>query len=157
MRDVVGAIQHVLNHEIAPGPVNTVAPNPVTNAEFTRVLASVLKRPALFPMPALRSGSFSERWAKNSFSAASAWNRPSMRATGYQFQHPELKKCAERDSAAISLGHGPLRPVAESLSVRLRFEDFLDLAAEILKPVEEKTSKVDGQDVRARKPLFAIF
>jgi uncharacterized protein (TIGR01777 family) len=37
----------------ASGPVNGVAPNPVTNADFTKALASTLKRPALFPVPAL--------------------------------------------------------------------------------------------------------
>jgi uncharacterized protein len=34
------------------GPVNMVAPHPVTNAEFTKTLASVLSRPAIFPVPA---------------------------------------------------------------------------------------------------------
>jgi uncharacterized protein (TIGR01777 family) len=36
----------------ASGPVNGVAPNPVVNADFTKALASTLKRPALFPVPA---------------------------------------------------------------------------------------------------------
>jgi len=35
------------------GPVNLVAPEPVRNSEFTRVLASVLNRPTIFPAPAL--------------------------------------------------------------------------------------------------------
>ena len=34
------------------GLVNVVAPNPVTNAEFTRVLGRVLHRPTMLPMPA---------------------------------------------------------------------------------------------------------
>jgi len=33
------------------GPVNAVAPQPVTNAEFTRALAEAVRRPALFPVP----------------------------------------------------------------------------------------------------------
>jgi hypothetical protein len=33
------------------GPVNLTAPNPVTNAEFTRVLAARLHRPAILPVP----------------------------------------------------------------------------------------------------------
>jgi uncharacterized protein len=34
------------------GPCNVVAPNPVRNSEFTRILAGVLHRPAMFPVPA---------------------------------------------------------------------------------------------------------
>jgi uncharacterized protein len=49
--DMVGGIQHVLTQESLRGPVNFVAPNPVTNKEFTKTLASVLSRPAIFPLP----------------------------------------------------------------------------------------------------------
>ena len=53
VQDMVGAIHHILNSDLLHGPVNLVAPKPVTNAEFTRTLASVLSRPAILPMPAL--------------------------------------------------------------------------------------------------------
>ena len=49
--DMVGAIQQILNDERMTGPFNLTAPAPVTNVEFTKVLASVLSRPANFPMP----------------------------------------------------------------------------------------------------------
>lgn len=52
VRDMVGAIHHLLKNDLLHGPVNMVAPKPVTNAEFVRTLASVLSRPAIFPMPA---------------------------------------------------------------------------------------------------------
>lgn len=48
--DEVAAIDHLLSSS-ATGPVNLTAPKPVTQAEFTRVLARVLKRPALLPVP----------------------------------------------------------------------------------------------------------
>lgn len=48
--DEVRAISHLLTSK-ASGAVNLTAPNPVTNADFTKVLASVLKRPALLPIP----------------------------------------------------------------------------------------------------------
>ena len=51
VQDMVGAIHHVLKNDLLQGPVNVVAPKPVTNAEFTRTLASVLTRPAIFPVP----------------------------------------------------------------------------------------------------------
>jgi uncharacterized protein (TIGR01777 family) len=52
LEDVVGILRDVISNEQASGPVNVVAPNPVQNSEFTRVLVSVLHRPAIFPAPA---------------------------------------------------------------------------------------------------------
>jgi uncharacterized protein (TIGR01777 family) len=51
--DVLGAIHHCIMTDSISGPVNFVAPNAVTNKEFTKVLASVLGRPAIFPAPAI--------------------------------------------------------------------------------------------------------
>jgi uncharacterized protein (TIGR01777 family) len=48
--DWLDAVMFVLEHEI-DGPVNLVGPHPVTNAEWTRVLARALHRPALMPVP----------------------------------------------------------------------------------------------------------
>lgn len=52
VQDMVGAIHHILKSDLLQGPVNMVAPKPVTNEEFTKTLASVLSRPAIFPLPA---------------------------------------------------------------------------------------------------------
>lgn len=49
LEDAVAAILHLLVR--GEGPVNLTAPEPVTNAELTRSLASTLRRPALFPVP----------------------------------------------------------------------------------------------------------
>ena len=51
VEDMVGAIHHILKSDLLRGPVNMVAPKPVTNEEFTKTLASVLSRPAILPMP----------------------------------------------------------------------------------------------------------
>jgi uncharacterized protein len=51
LEDVVGALKFLmLDHDVS-GPVNLVAPNPVTNAEFTKTLGRVLSRPTFFPVP----------------------------------------------------------------------------------------------------------
>jgi uncharacterized protein len=50
--DVVGAIQFLIHDRFVNGPVNVVAPVPVTNAEFTKTLGSVLSRPTFLPVPA---------------------------------------------------------------------------------------------------------
>ena len=49
--DVVGAFTHALSAPSLHGPVNLSSPNPITNAEFTRALARVLSRPAIFTVP----------------------------------------------------------------------------------------------------------
>jgi uncharacterized protein (TIGR01777 family) len=49
--DEIRAIMFALATEAVTGPVNVVSPNPVTNAEFTRVLAGVLGRPAPWAVP----------------------------------------------------------------------------------------------------------
>ncbi|PMR70916.1 TIGR01777 family oxidoreductase [Halomonas heilongjiangensis] len=51
--DLVRAILFLLDNEELEGPFNGSAPHPVTNAEFTRVLAKQLGRPALLPVPAI--------------------------------------------------------------------------------------------------------
>jgi uncharacterized protein (TIGR01777 family) len=50
--DVVGGLKFLLNDKSIDGPVNFVAPNPVTNAEFTSTLGRVISRPTILPMPA---------------------------------------------------------------------------------------------------------
>jgi uncharacterized protein (TIGR01777 family) len=50
--DVVGILRMAIENASMRGAVNVVAPQPVRNAEFTRVLAKTLHRPALFPAPA---------------------------------------------------------------------------------------------------------
>jgi uncharacterized protein (TIGR01777 family) len=51
VRDMVGAIHHILKNDLLQGSVNMVAPKPVRNAEFAKTLAGVLSRPAILPMP----------------------------------------------------------------------------------------------------------
>lgn len=52
LHDVVRAIVFALEKNVA-GPINLTSPNPVTNQEFTAALARAMKRPALFPAPAI--------------------------------------------------------------------------------------------------------
>jgi uncharacterized protein len=93
--DVVGAIHHVLDHDSLRGPVNTVAPNQVTNAEFTGTLASVLKRPALFPMPSFAVRVIFGEMGDELFLASQRVEPAKLSASGYQFQHPEFRKALE--------------------------------------------------------------
>ena len=89
--DEIGAICHLLTTPVA-GPVNLTAPNPVTNAEFTKVLAAVLKRPAVLPIP-----SFGPKLLLGDELAAALLFTgqrvmpAALQASGYVFQHPMLE------------------------------------------------------------------
>lgn len=52
LSDVVGIIEAAIADERYAGPFNVVAPNPVRNAEFTRIVSHALHRPAVFAAPA---------------------------------------------------------------------------------------------------------
>jgi uncharacterized protein (TIGR01777 family) len=52
LEDAVGIVRAAVFNEQLSGPVNVVTPNPVTNSEFTRIVAATLHRPAIFPAPA---------------------------------------------------------------------------------------------------------
>lgn len=53
IQDVAGAMQFLIEHPEAAGPVNLTAPNPLTNNAFGKTLGQVLGRPHLIPVPAL--------------------------------------------------------------------------------------------------------
>lgn len=89
--DVAEGIKHVLRNESLVGPVNFVSPNPVTNEEFTRILAKVVHRPALLPMPAFAARKVFGEMA-DALLLASAKVEPSkLLESHYPFQYPELE------------------------------------------------------------------
>lgn len=89
--DVVAAVAHVLAAERVAGPVNFVSPNPVTNAEFTRVLARVLGRPAIFAVPAPAARLLLGEMADEMLLAGARVVPRKLLDSGYRFLHPELE------------------------------------------------------------------
>ncbi|MGH9669735.1 MAG: TIGR01777 family oxidoreductase [Terriglobales bacterium] len=89
--DVVGAIQHALATDALWGPVNTVAPHPVTNAEFTRTLGRVLGRPTIFPLPAFAARLAFGEMADALLLASQRVQPVKLQSSGFQFRHPELE------------------------------------------------------------------
>ncbi len=88
--DEVAAIVHLLDADVA-GPVNLTAPNPVTNATFTKVLASVLHRPAILPIPKLGPALLYGRELATELLWFSARVEPQvLSASGFTFAHPDL-------------------------------------------------------------------
>jgi len=94
VHDLVGAIQHVLDSNLS-GPVNLVAPTPVRNAEFTKTLAAVLSRPAIFPMPAFAARLAFGQMGEELLLASQRVEPTKLAMTGYVFQYSELKKALE--------------------------------------------------------------
>ncbi len=89
--DLVGAIRHALQTPAVAGPVNGVAPHPVTNQEFTKTLGRVLGRPTIFPMPAFAARLALGEMANDLLLASARVLPRRLQETGYQFRYPDLE------------------------------------------------------------------
>lgn len=88
--DEVGAIVHLLTADVE-GPVNLVAPGVVTNAEFTRALGRVLRRPTLVPVPIAGPALlFGHELARTLLADSKRANPAKLVASGYEFHHPTV-------------------------------------------------------------------
>lgn len=89
--DVVGAMVHAIEDESLEGPVNVVAPDPPTNAEYTKVLGSVLNRPTIFPLPAPAAKLMLGEVADELLLPSARVEPAKLKETGYDYRHPELE------------------------------------------------------------------
>jgi uncharacterized protein len=93
--DVAGLFLHTAETESLTGPINAVAPEAVTNAQFTTQLATALRRPALIPTPTfalkLLPGGMSEIFLDSAKVAPTK-----ALESGYTFQSPNLQTALER-------------------------------------------------------------
>lgn len=89
--DEVGAIVHLLTAGVT-GPVNLTAPEPVTNAVFAKTLGKVLKRPAVFPIPAFGPRLLLGREMADALLFESQRIMPTaLESSGFRFEHPTLE------------------------------------------------------------------
>lgn len=95
VQDMVGAILHILKNDLLQGPVNLVAPKPVTNAEFTDTLAGVLRRPAIFPLPALVVKTVFGEMGEATLLASQRVEPVRLVGTGYPFAFTDLRSSLE--------------------------------------------------------------
>lgn len=93
--DVVGAMMHALETDSMRGAYNVVAPQAVTNAEFTRTLGGVLHRPTIFPMPAFVVRAAFGQMGTALLLASQRVSSKKLEASGYKFKQPELKGALE--------------------------------------------------------------
>jgi len=90
LADVIGGLEFALENHSVAGPVNFVAPNPVTNAEFTKALGSVLSRPTLLPMPAFAVRLLFGEMGEALLLGGQRVAPKRLMSDGYQFQHTQL-------------------------------------------------------------------
>ncbi len=89
--DVIGALMFALVDETLSGPVNFVAPNPVTNAEFTKTLGKTLSRPTLLPIPAFGLRLLFGEMADALLLSSQRVEPEGLKSAGYQFKYSQLE------------------------------------------------------------------
>jgi uncharacterized protein (TIGR01777 family) len=95
LEDVVGGIKFALANESLKGPVNFVAPNPVTNAEFTKALGHALSRPTIFPIPAFGVRLVFGEMADALLLSSQRVDAAALKASGFNFKHQQLQPALE--------------------------------------------------------------
>ena len=91
LTDHVRAMEHALHTESLHGPVNLVAPNPVTNADFATILGRVLSRPAIVPVPAFALELLYGEMARATLLAGQRVVPKALSAAGFAFETPTLE------------------------------------------------------------------
>jgi uncharacterized protein (TIGR01777 family) len=90
LADVVGALLECLDDPAAEGPINVVAPNPVTNAEFSKALGRALHRPAFLPVPGFAIRTLYGEMATIVTTGQNV--QPSrLKLLGYEFAYPDVQ------------------------------------------------------------------
>ena len=91
LEDLIGVIRRALEDESLRGPVNAVAPQPVTNGEFTKALGRALGRPTVFAVPAFAARLAFGETADALLLASTRVEPARLKEIGYQFRHPEIE------------------------------------------------------------------
>lgn len=90
LQDVVGILRYALENRVIRGALNVVAPKPVQNTEFTKVLARVMHRPALFPAPAFALRLVLGEMADALLLSSQRVLPQRLQQLGFHFQHADL-------------------------------------------------------------------
>ncbi len=89
--DLVALVEHALTDGSLEGPVNAVAPNPVSNRDFSRALGRVLHRPAFAPLPGFVARMMLGEMADALLLSSARVLPERLQSAGYQFQHSEVE------------------------------------------------------------------
>jgi len=88
--DAVPILRLALENANITGPLNVVSPQPVTNADFTKLLAAALRRPALFPAPAFALRLLLGEMADALLLSSQRVLPAQLQKLNHQFLHPDL-------------------------------------------------------------------
>ena len=102
--DLLAVLEFLMVTESLRGPVNAVAPNPVTNAEFTRTLAAVLGRPAVTPVPAFALRLLFGEMADETLLAGQRVRPAALLDAGFRFRYPQLEQALRHELARQNVG-----------------------------------------------------
>ena len=91
LTDLAAAAAFTVTNSEIHGAVNAVAPQPLRNREFTKVLGSVLKRPTIFPMPAFAAKLALGEMAEDLLLSSTQVIPTRLQEAGFEFQHPDLE------------------------------------------------------------------
>ena len=103
--DVLSVMSHAIAHDSLSGPVNVVSPNPVTNAEFTRLLAQALGRPAVLPLPAFAARLLFGEMADALLLGGARVIPRRLEDTGFRFAYPRLEQALQHLLKPTPPGH----------------------------------------------------
>jgi uncharacterized protein len=90
LEDVVRILRFVIEGEAISGAVNVVAPEPVTNAQFTEILAKTVHRPAFFAAPKFVLHTLLGEMADEMLLASQRVVPEALQKNGYEFVHQNL-------------------------------------------------------------------
>ena len=96
LADVIGAIEFAVQTPGLTGPANVVAPQPVTNLEFTRALGRALHRPAMMPVPSFALRLAFGEMAEATILASQRALPVRLDGQGFSFAFPELDAALAR-------------------------------------------------------------
>ncbi len=94
--DAIGAVYQALLDSRLSGPVNVVAPEAVTNAELTRALGRVLRRPTLFPVPGPAARMLFGEMADEMLLSSTRVEPRQLAKIGFEFHDAELDRALAR-------------------------------------------------------------
>lgn len=95
LSDIVAIIMFLIDNESISGPVNAVAPNPVTNMEFTKTLGRHLSRPTFFRVPKFMLSVVAGEMAHEMLLSSSRVTPHKLEQHGFRFNHPDLESAFE--------------------------------------------------------------